>query len=150
MHPSSELVLARASRCGRADRRPAPSQDDHAVEAAFTADWPSGTKGYTVQVQTLPVAGTTVAAVAAAKTAALGKGAGSVGALKPSEYSSLGGENYVVYSGVYHKRGEAEKALARCIPRRERSEASEWRGPSSPRPRPAPGRGILSSFLIRT
>jgi hypothetical protein len=83
-----------------------------AAEAAFTADWPSGTKGYTVQLQTLPVAGTTVAAVAAAKTAALGKGAGSVGALKSSEFSSLSGESYVIYSGVYHKRGEAQKALA--------------------------------------
>jgi hypothetical protein len=81
------------------------------AEAAFTADWPSGTKGYTVQLQTLPVAGTTVAAVAAAKTAALGKGAGSVGALKSSEYPSLGGENYVIYSGVYHQRSEAQKAL---------------------------------------
>jgi hypothetical protein len=82
------------------------------AEAAFTADWPSGTKGFTVELQTLPVAGTTVASVAAAKTAALGKGAGSVGALKSSEFSSLGGENYVIYSGVYHKRGEATKALA--------------------------------------
>jgi hypothetical protein len=82
------------------------------AEAAFTADWPSATNGYTVQLQTLPVAGTTVAAVAAAKTAALGKGAGSVGALKSSEFSSLGGENYVIYAGVYHKRGEAQKALA--------------------------------------
>ena len=83
-----------------------------AVEAAFTADWPSGTKGYTVQLQTLPVSGTTVATVAADKTAALGKGAGSVGALKSSEYASLGGEKYVIYAGVYHKRGEAQKALA--------------------------------------
>ncbi len=81
------------------------------AEAAFTSDWPSGTKGYTVQLQTAPVAGTTVAAVAADKTAALGKGAGSVGALKSSEFSSLGGENYVIYSGVYHKRSEAQKAL---------------------------------------
>jgi uncharacterized membrane protein YgcG len=83
-----------------------------AAEAAFTADWPNGTQGYTVQLQTLPVAGTTVAAVAAAKTAALGKGAGSVGALKSSEFSSLSGENYVIYSGVYHKQAEAQKALA--------------------------------------
>jgi len=82
------------------------------AEAAFTADWPSGTTGYTVQLQALPVAGTTIAAVAAAKTAALGKGAGSVGALKSSEFTSLGGEEYVVYSGVYHKRAEAQKALA--------------------------------------
>ena len=39
-------------------------------EASFGGDWPAGTKGYTVQLQTLPQSGTTVAAVAAAKTAA--------------------------------------------------------------------------------
>ena len=33
------------------------------AEASFTGDWPSGTSGYTVQLQTLPVSGTTVASV---------------------------------------------------------------------------------------
>ncbi len=82
------------------------------AEASFTSDWPSKTKGYTVELQTLPIAGTTVASVEAAKTAATGKGAGSVGALKSSEFPSVGGETYVIYSGVYHKKGEAQKALA--------------------------------------
>jgi hypothetical protein len=81
------------------------------TEASFTADWPSGTRGYTVELQTLPVSGTTVAAVGAAKAAATSKGAGSVGALESSEFASLGGETYVIYSGVFHKRSEAEKAL---------------------------------------
>src|SRR5205823_6287438 len=35
-------------------------------EASFSGDWPSGTTGYTVQLQTLPTSGTTVAAVSAA------------------------------------------------------------------------------------
>jgi hypothetical protein len=83
------------------------------AEASFTGDWPSGTKGYTVQLQTLPVTGTTVAAVGAAKAAASAKGAASVGALKSSEFASLGGETYVIYSGDFHKRSEAEKALTR-------------------------------------
>jgi hypothetical protein len=82
-----------------------------ASEAAFTGDWPSGTSGYTVQLQTLPQAGTTVSAVEAAKTAASGKGAKAVGALKSEEFTSLTAGSYVIYSGVYHKRGEAEKAL---------------------------------------
>ncbi|HWX95645.1 MAG TPA: zinc ribbon domain-containing protein [Solirubrobacteraceae bacterium] len=78
---------------------------------SFTSDWASGTSGYTVQLQTLPQAGTQVSAVQAAKTAASAKGAKGVGALKSEEFSSLPAGNYVIYSGVYHKKAEAEKAL---------------------------------------
>jgi hypothetical protein len=80
-------------------------------EEAFSDDWPSGTKGYTVQLQTLPAEGTTVAAVNQAKSAATGKGAGSVGALKSEHFASLTSGSYLIYSGVYHKRSEAQKAL---------------------------------------
>ncbi len=80
-------------------------------EASFSDDWPSGTKGYTVQLQTLPKSGTTKAAVEQAKSAATGKGASSVGALLSDHFSSLGAGSYIIYSGVYHKRAEAEKAL---------------------------------------
>jgi hypothetical protein len=83
------------------------------AEASFTSDWPSGTtKGYTVQLQTLPESGTSVSAVEAAKTAATGKGAKSVGALKSEEFASLTSGNYVIYSGVYHTRAQAQKALS--------------------------------------
>jgi hypothetical protein len=81
-------------------------------EASFTGDWPSSTNGYTVQLQTLPESGTTVSAVQAAKFSATGKGAKSVGALKSEDFSSLTAGSYVIYSGVYHKRAEATKALA--------------------------------------
>jgi hypothetical protein len=81
-------------------------------EASFTSDWPSGTSGYTVQLQTLHESGTTVSAVEAAKSAASAKGAKAVGALKSEEFSSLTAGSYVIYSGVDHKRAEAEKALA--------------------------------------
>jgi len=80
--------------------------------ATFTGDWPSGTKGYTVQLQTLAQPGTAVSAVEAAKTAATAKGAKAVGALKSEEFSSLPAGSYVIYSGVYHTRSEAQKALA--------------------------------------
>jgi hypothetical protein len=80
-------------------------------EASFTSDWPSGTSGYTVQLQTLPQSGTSVSAVESAKTAATAKGAKSVGALESEEFSSLASGNYVIYSGVYHTRAQAEKAL---------------------------------------
>ena len=81
-------------------------------EASFTGDWPSGTTGYTVQLQTLPQSGTAVSAVEGAKSAASAKGAKAVGALKSEEFSSLSSGSYVIYSGVYHKKPEAEKALS--------------------------------------
>jgi hypothetical protein len=82
-----------------------------AAEAAFSDDWPTGTKGYTVQLETLPQEGTTAKAVEAAKTEESSKGAGSVGALKSEDFTSLTAGSYIVYSGVYHKRSEAQKAL---------------------------------------
>jgi hypothetical protein len=83
-----------------------------AGEPSFTGNWPSGTSGYTVQLQTLPQSGTTVGAVESAKSAASAKGAKAVGALKSEEFSSLTAGSYVIYSGDYHKKPEAEKALA--------------------------------------
>ncbi len=80
-------------------------------EESFSGDWPSGTKGYTVQLQTLPASGTTVSAVNQAKSAAEAKGLKSVGALKSEEFSSLPSGSYVIYSGIYHKQAEAQKAL---------------------------------------
>jgi hypothetical protein len=111
-------------RAGAAKQSPAPAQvitlssptstaaSTGSTEASFTGDWPSGTSGYTVQLQTLPQPGTAVSAVEAAKTAASAKGAKSVGALKSEEFSSLTAGSYVIYSGDYHKKPEAEKALA--------------------------------------
>jgi hypothetical protein len=75
-----------------------------ASEAPFSEDWPAGTSGYTVRLQTLPQAATTTTAVEGAKSAAGAKGATGVGAL-------LKGGSYVIYSGVYHKQAEAQKAL---------------------------------------
>jgi hypothetical protein len=83
-----------------------------AGEASFTGNWPSGTSGYTVQLQTLPQSGTTVGAVESAKSVASAKGAKAVGALRSEEFSSLSSGSYVIYSGDYHKKPEAEKALA--------------------------------------
>ena len=82
-----------------------------AAEASFSGDWPPGTSGYTVQLQTLP-SGSTVAAVEAAKSAASAKGAKAVGALKAEEFASLSGGGYVIYSGVDHKRAEAQATLS--------------------------------------
>jgi hypothetical protein len=81
------------------------------AEAAFSDDWPAGSSGYSDQLQTLPVGGTSVAAVAAAKAAASSKGAAAVGALKSEDFSSLPGGDYVIYSGDYPTRSAAAKAL---------------------------------------
>jgi hypothetical protein len=89
---------------------PASATAPAAAEATFTGDWPEGTNGYTVELQTLPSAGTQASAVEAAKSAASAKGAKSVGALKSDEFASLPAGNFVVYSGVYKKQAEASKA----------------------------------------
>jgi hypothetical protein len=83
-----------------------------AAEMSFTSDWSSGKSGYTVQLQMLPQTGTAVSAVESAKSAADARGAKAVGALKSEEFSSLSSGSYVIYSGVYNEKPEAEKALA--------------------------------------
>jgi hypothetical protein len=101
--PPAEVVTV----AGAAGTGTAPA----AGGASFTGDWPAGTSGFTVQLRTLPLAGTAVSAAEAAKTVATGKGAKGVGALKSEEFSSLTAGSYVIYSGVYRKKDEAEKAL---------------------------------------
>jgi len=83
-----------------------------AAEATFKSDWPAGKSAYTVQLQTLPEAGTTVSQVEQAKSSAGAKGATAVGALKSEEFASLTAGSYIVYSGQYKKQAEAHKALA--------------------------------------
>ncbi len=81
-------------------------------ETPFHADWPTGASGYTVQLQALPQAGTAVTAVEAAKNAAASKGAKEVGALDSGEFRDLSAGSYVIYSGVFHKKADANRALA--------------------------------------
>lgn len=89
----------------------APTGSNASAATAFSDDWPAGTRGYTVQLQTLPQSGTLPSAVEAAKAAASAKGAKAVGALKSEDFSSLTAGSYVIYSGVYHKKAEAQRAL---------------------------------------
>jgi hypothetical protein len=101
--PAQVITVGSAPAAGTATTAPA--------ESSFTGDWPSGRTGYTVQLQRLPASGTAVSAVEAAKSSASAKGATGVGALKSEEFSSLTSGSYVIYSGDYHKRAEAAKAL---------------------------------------
>jgi hypothetical protein len=110
-------------RSGNAKPTPAPAQvitvgsvaggTGTAASEAFTSDWPAGSTGYTVQLQTLPLSSTTVAGVQAAKSAASAKGATGVGALKSDEFSSLTAGNYVIYAGVETTKKGAEKTLVK-------------------------------------
>jgi hypothetical protein len=91
----------------------APSTATTAAAAEpFTSDWPAGSSGFTVQLQTLPQPSTQVSAVEAAKAQASAKGAKGVGALKSEEFAGLRAGSYVIYSGHYRRRAEAERALA--------------------------------------
>jgi hypothetical protein len=88
-----------------------PSAGTAPTAESFTGDWPAGSTGYTVQLQALPTASTQVSAVQTAKSAAEGKGAKAVGALKSDEFAGLPAGSYIVYSGKYSKKAEAVKAL---------------------------------------
>jgi hypothetical protein len=77
----------------------------------FKSDWPSGRSGYTVELGVLPKSGTDAAAVAAAKSDAQAKGAPAVGALDSAAYKSLPGGQYVLYSGVFSTKAQANGAL---------------------------------------
>jgi hypothetical protein len=92
---------------GAASAAPAASS-----EASFSDDWPAGKKGFTVQLQALPQSGTSVSTIDSDKSAATAKGAANVGALLSEHFSSLPAGKYLIYSGVYNKRAEAQKALA--------------------------------------
>jgi hypothetical protein len=110
---SSKPAVAAAPQVISVASAPVTGAGSTSAEATtFSDDWPAGTNGFTVQLQTLPQAGTQVSAVEAAKGAATAKGAKQVGALKSEDFSSLKAGSYVVYSGVFHKQGEAAKAAA--------------------------------------
>lgn len=78
---------------------------------AFTTDW-TGEDGWTIELQALPKASTQPAQVAAAKAAAEAKGAADVGALDSDTFVSLPGGTYILYSGTYGSRADAQAALA--------------------------------------
>jgi hypothetical protein len=88
-----------------------PSAGTAPATESFTGDWPAGSTGYTVQLQALSTASTQVGAVQSAKSAAEGKGAKAVGALKSDEFAGMPAGSYIVYSGKYTKKSEADKAL---------------------------------------
>jgi hypothetical protein len=75
----------------------------------FTLD-----KGFTVQLSTIPV-GSDQAAADKAKSDATAKGATDVGIIAPADFTltPAGDGSYVVYSGQFKTKAEAEKALGK-------------------------------------
>lgn len=84
-----------------------------AANTQVTSDWPSGKTGFTIELGTLPKAGTDATAVDAQKAQLTSQGATDVGALDSDLYASLPAGNYVLYSGVFDTKGEATKALGK-------------------------------------
>ena len=73
-------------------------------------------KGYTVELKTLPTDGTDQAAVDSAKQDATSQGATDVGIINTSEFTvtpAPPGGAYVLYSGQFKSKAEATKALGK-------------------------------------
>lgn len=90
---------------------PPPATTSAPPPGTLTA-WPAGQTGYTVVVESIPRgAGGRGLALERARAASRG-GLPKVGILDSSRYSSLHPGYYVVFSGIYSSRGEADQAQA--------------------------------------
>jgi SPOR domain len=89
----------------------AVSQTPSDSTGEFKSDWPAGKEGFTIELGVLAKDGATPADVSAAKEDAAAKGAPDVGALESDAFESLPPGNYVVYSGEFDSRAEAQDAL---------------------------------------
>jgi len=87
---------------------PPPATTTTRAPGALTA-WPAGRSGFTVVLESLPAPAGRSLAFARAKAAATA-GLPDVGVLDSSRYSSLHPGYYVVFTGIYSSRGEAENA----------------------------------------
>jgi len=89
---------------------PPPATTAARPPGSLTA-WPAGESGFTVVLESLPL-GTGRAAAFARAHAAARAGLPQVGVLVSDRYSSLHPGYYVVFSGIYSSRGQADTARA--------------------------------------
>lgn len=75
-----------------------------------STDWPEDQEGFTIELGSLPNT-STAAEVTAARDQLAADGAEDLGVLDSDLFGSLPEGNYVLYSGVYNSKAEAEKAL---------------------------------------
>jgi hypothetical protein len=85
-------------------RKPAPNPN-------ALAAWPANKSGYTVVLESLPVAGGRAAAVARARQAKA-RGLRDVGILVSSQYSSLHAGYYAIFAGIYGSSSQASAAVS--------------------------------------
>lgn len=88
------------------------STTSSSTTTTITPDWPQGQEGFTIELATLSKQGTDTASVEAAKSDLTAKGATEVGVLDSDQFGSLPAGNYVLYSGVYTTKAEAQTALS--------------------------------------
>lgn len=81
--------------------------------ASVKEDWPSGKSGWTVELSSLVKSGANASDVNAAKTAAAGKGAKDVGVLDGDNHSGTPTGKYVIYSGDFSSKKDAQAAQAK-------------------------------------
>jgi hypothetical protein len=90
---------------------PPPATTTAPQPGALTA-WPAGQSGYTVVLESVPASGNGRALALARARAASKAGLPQVGVLDSSRYSSLHPGYFVVFSGIYDSRGQADQAQA--------------------------------------
>lgn len=89
---------------------PPPATSTSQAPGSLTA-WPAGRGGFTVVLESLPASSGRSLALERARAASRA-GLPQVGVLDSSRYSSLHPGYYVVFSGIYSSRGQAETARA--------------------------------------
>lgn len=89
---------------------PPPATTTAPAPGSLTA-WPAGRSGFTVVLESLPASSGRSLALERARAASRA-GLPQVGVLDSSRYSSLHPGYYVVFSGIYSSRGQAESARA--------------------------------------
>jgi hypothetical protein len=84
------------------------------IASTYTLD-----KGFTVMLKTLPATGTDQAAVDAETKEAEGGGASDVGIINPADFTTKPDQagEYILYSGEFKTKAEADKALAKLKPK---------------------------------
>jgi hypothetical protein len=87
-----------------------PAAPSPSTPRATAIDWPTGKVGWTIVLRSIPVEDGRPKATSEAKKA-LAAGLTDVGVLDSSDYASLHPRYYVVFTGVYDSREDAEGAL---------------------------------------
>jgi hypothetical protein len=100
---------------GSASEQPdsaAGGQGASQAPAEIVSEWPAGTEGFTVRLTSTPKQGATAEAVESLQSDAESKGVSTVGVLDSDLYASLPAGEWIIYSGVYAERDDAEKAVS--------------------------------------